>query len=72
MKTGETGHLAAVGDADDFCRGVVHLLSQAGLRDRMSETCRARALHDHDLSDHVDKVLAVYEEARRAWKADPG
>jgi len=36
-----TGYLAKAENPQDFCRGVVQLLEDASLREKMSETCRA-------------------------------
>jgi glycosyltransferase involved in cell wall biosynthesis len=72
VRTGETGYLARAGDVDDFSRGLMRVLRDDALRRKTSVTCREAALRWHDLSAHVEQVLAVYAQARETWSSTGG
>jgi len=44
VRPGITGYLATPEDVKDFCNGIVQLLEDQSLRDRMGQQCRAIAL----------------------------
>jgi len=46
VRPGITGYLATPEDVKDFCNGIVQLLEDQSLRDRMGQQCRAIALDD--------------------------
>lgn len=61
VRPGETGFLAEPEDALGFRDGIVLLLENEAARHRMSETCRASALQDFDLSLEAARHSNLYE-----------
>ncbi|MBE9009082.1 glycosyltransferase family 4 protein [Pseudanabaenaceae cyanobacterium LEGE 13415] len=60
VRPGETGYLAAPEDAGDLSRGIVQLLEQDEVRDRMRQTCREIALREYAIKLQVDQYSKLY------------
>lgn len=60
VRPGVTGYLATPEDADDFCNGIVELLEDDSLRERMSENCRAIAREEYSLELQAKRYLELY------------
>ncbi len=58
-----TGYLAAPEDADDFCNGIVQLLEDNNLRERMGQNCRAIALEEYPLELQAKRYIELYQQA---------
>jgi glycosyltransferase involved in cell wall biosynthesis len=63
VRPGVTGYLAAPEDAQDFCNGIVQLLEDQNLRDRMSQQCRAIALAEYPLELQAQRYIELYRQA---------
>ncbi len=63
VRHGITGYLAAPEDADDFCHGIVELLEDQRLCDRMSQNCRAIALKEYPLELQAKRYIDLYYQA---------
>ncbi|NMG05957.1 glycosyltransferase family 4 protein [Brasilonema sp. UFV-L1] len=55
-----TGYLATPEDADDFCCGIVKLLEDESLRDRIRQNCRAIALEEYTLELQAKRYIQLY------------
>jgi len=62
VRPGITGYLAEPEDAKDFCNGIVQLLEDQNLRDRMSQQCRAIALKEYPLELQVQRYIELYRQ----------
>lgn len=62
VRPGITGYLAEPEDALDFCSGIVKLLEDKELRDRMSENCRAIALQEYSLELQAKRYIELYKQ----------
>ncbi len=62
VRPGVTGYLATPGDADDFCKGIVKLLEDENLRDRMSQNCRAIVLEEYTLELQTQRYIQLYHQ----------
>ena len=62
VRPGITGYLATPEDADDFRDGIVKLLSDENLRDRMSQNCRAIALEEYPLELQAKRYIDLYHQ----------
>ncbi|MBW4630336.1 MAG: glycosyltransferase family 4 protein [Iphinoe sp. HA4291-MV1] len=62
VRPGITGYLAIPEDADDFCRGIVKLLEDESLRDRMKQNCRAIALEEYPLELQAKRYIELYRQ----------
>ncbi len=60
-----TGYLARPEDAEDFCNGIVMLLEDAQLRQKMSENCRAIALEEYSLEIQTKRYIELYQQILR-------
>lgn len=58
-----TGYLAQPEDAKDFCDGIVQLLEDEALRERMSQQCRAIALEEYPLELQARAYIELYQQA---------
>jgi glycosyltransferase involved in cell wall biosynthesis len=63
VRPGITGYLAQPEDAQDFCNGIVQLLEDGNLRDRMSQQCRAIALAEYPLELQAQRYIELYYQA---------
>ncbi len=57
-----TGYLAEAENPQDFCQGVVQLLEDAPLREKMSENCRAIALSEYPLELQAKRYIELYKK----------
>jgi glycosyltransferase involved in cell wall biosynthesis len=57
-----TGYLATPEDAKDLCSGIVQLLEDQNLRDRMSQQCRAIALEEYSLELQAQRYIELYHQ----------
>jgi glycosyltransferase involved in cell wall biosynthesis len=59
---GETGIVAPYGDEGAWKEALVTLIDDAGLRERMGQAGRKRAMGKFSWSSIVDRIEGVYEE----------
>lgn len=57
-----TGYLAEAENPQDFCQGVVQLLEDAPLREKMITNCRAIALEEYSLALQVKHYIELYQQ----------
>jgi glycosyltransferase involved in cell wall biosynthesis len=62
VRPNETGYLAQAEDAQDFCQGVVQLLEDRELREKMSKNCRAIALEEYPLELQAKRYIELYQQ----------
>lgn len=62
VRPGVTGYLAEPEDAADLASGIVKLLEDNDLRQRMQQNCRAIALEEYALKLQVDRYLDLYRQ----------
>jgi len=62
VRPGITGYLATPEDADDFSIGIVQLLEDEALRDRMGRNCREIALEEYPLKLQAQRYLELYRQ----------
>jgi glycosyltransferase involved in cell wall biosynthesis len=58
-----TGYLATPEDAKDLCNGIVQLLEDNNLRDRMRQNCREIALEEYRLELQAQAYMEIYRKA---------
>jgi glycosyltransferase involved in cell wall biosynthesis len=61
-----TGYLAHPENAEDFCNGILMLLEDEKLRQKMSENCRAIALKEYSLDLQAKRYIELYQQVRRS------
>ncbi len=57
-----TGYLAEPEDSEDFANGIVKLLEDNNLRDRLSQNCRAIALSEYPLELQTQRYIDLYRQ----------
>ncbi|MEH2468008.1 glycosyltransferase family 4 protein [Nostoc sp.] len=57
-----TGYLAKPEDADDFCNGIVQLLEDINLSDRMNQNCRKVAVEEYSLEVQAQRYIQLYQQ----------
>jgi glycosyltransferase involved in cell wall biosynthesis len=62
VRPGITGYLATPEDVKDFCNGIVQLLEDQSLRDRMGQQCRAIALDEYPLQLQGERYVKLYRQ----------
>ncbi|QIZ72500.1 glycosyltransferase family 4 protein [Oxynema aestuarii] len=62
VRPGVTGYLALPEDAQDFCNGIVQLLEDETLRERMGQQCRAIALEEYSLELQAKAYVELYHQ----------
>lgn len=62
IRPGITGYLATPEDAEDLCNGIVQLLDDRNLRDRMSQQCRAIAVEEYSLELQAQRYIQLYSQ----------
>lgn len=62
VRPGITGYLATPEDTKDFCNGIIQLLEDENLRDRMSQQCRVIALNEYPLNLQVKRYVEIYHQ----------
>jgi glycosyltransferase involved in cell wall biosynthesis len=63
VRPGVTGYLAQPEDAEDFCNGIVQLLEDGNLCDRMGQQCRAIALAEYPVELQAQRYIELYRQA---------
>lgn len=71
VRPGVTGYLAIPEDSDDFSTGIVQLLEDKALRDRMGQNCRAIALQEYPLKLQAQRYLELYEHLLKSDRNSP-
>ncbi len=61
VRSGVTGYLATPEDAEDFSHGIVQLLEDNQLREKMSQNCRAIALEEYSLELQAQRYIELYK-----------
>ncbi|MEA5503462.1 glycosyltransferase family 4 protein [Halotia wernerae UHCC 0503] len=69
VQPGITGYLAEPEDAVDFCSGIVKLLEDRELRDRMRGNCRAIALQEYPLELQAKRYVELYQQVLRSHES---
>lgn len=73
IRHGETGYLAAMGDASELRRGIEHLTDNPTLRIQMGENARRLVEENHGADRHVSGMVEIYEKAIQDWHSrNPG
>lgn len=65
VRPGITGYLAQqedTEDTEDFCHGIVQLLEDENLRDRLSKNCREIALKEYSLELQAQRYIELYRQ----------
>ena len=62
VRPGLTGYLAEPEDTNDLRNGVIQLLEDHDLRNRMSESCRTIAVDEYSLELQVERYIKAYRE----------
>ncbi|MBD2777365.1 glycosyltransferase family 4 protein [Iningainema tapete] len=62
VRPGITGYLATAEDAQNLCNGIVQLLEDDTLRERMRQNCRAIALAEYSLELQVQRYINLYHQ----------
>lgn len=57
-----TGYLAQPENSTDFCNGILMLLEDEKLRQKMSENCRAIALKEYSLDLQAKRYIELYQQ----------
>ncbi len=60
IKTGETGYLAEPENVEDFCKGIMLLLVDVALRQKMGEKGRRKALKEYCNEIHFKQYIQLY------------
>ena len=60
VRPGVTGYLAVAEDIKDFSHGIIQLLEDKNLRDRMSKQCRDIALQEYSLALQAQRYIDLY------------
>ncbi len=63
VRHGITGYLASPEDTQDMSKGIVELLENDDLRQRMSQNCRAIALEEYSLELQAQRYMELYQNA---------
>ncbi|MEB3280993.1 MAG: glycosyltransferase family 4 protein [Lyngbya sp.] len=67
VRPGITGYLATPEDAGDFCRGIVQLLEDDNLRQKMSQQCREIAITEYPLEQQAQRYIELYQQVLENW-----
>ncbi|MGB3309224.1 MAG: glycosyltransferase family 4 protein [Nodosilinea sp.] len=62
VRPGITGYLAQPENIDDFCKGIVNLLSDNNKRQAMGENCRRIALEEYTLDLQAKRYQHLYQQ----------
>ena len=60
VRPGVTGYLAVAEDIKDFSHGIIQLLEDKNLRDRISKQCREIALQEYSLALQAQRYIDLY------------
>ncbi len=61
VRPGITGYLASPEDPKDFRHGIIQLLENNNLREKMGENCRSIALAEYSLEQQRDRYIHLYQ-----------
>ena len=61
VRPGITGYLARANDTDDLSQGIVRLLEDQPLRERMAHQCRSIAVEEYALERQASQYLQLYQ-----------
>ncbi len=62
VRPGITGYLAEPENVTDFCNGIMQLLEDDNLRERMGQQCRAIALKEYPLELQARRYMDLYKQ----------
>lgn len=62
LRPGITGYLAEPENVEDFCNGIIQLLEDQNLRERMGQNCRAIALKEYPLELQAQRYIKLYRQ----------
>jgi glycosyltransferase involved in cell wall biosynthesis len=62
VRPGVTGYLAEPEDIQDFQKGILELMEDHGLREQMSQNCRAIALQEYSLVLQTQRYIELYKQ----------
>jgi glycosyltransferase involved in cell wall biosynthesis len=62
VRPGLTGYLAEPEDTNDLRNGIIQLIEDHDLRNRMSESCRTIAVDEYSLELQVERYIKAYRE----------
>ncbi|HEY9673861.1 MAG TPA: glycosyltransferase family 4 protein [Waterburya sp.] len=65
VRPGLTGYLAQPEDTNELCNGIVHLLEDHSLRQRMGQQCREIALQEYSLELQAHRYIELYNQVLR-------
>jgi len=57
-----TGYLAHPEDTQDFCNGIIQLLTDDHLRQKMRENCRAITINEYSLELQAQRYIQLYQQ----------
>jgi glycosyltransferase involved in cell wall biosynthesis len=60
-----TGYLAEPENAEDFCNGIISLMEDEQLRQKMSQNCRVIALAEYSIELQAKRYIELYEQVLR-------
>ncbi|WP_421656723.1 glycosyltransferase family 4 protein [Leptothermofonsia sp. ETS-13] len=63
IRPGVTGYLAEPGNPADLCKGILELLEDHALRDRLGQHCREIAVQEYSLELQVKRYTDLYQQA---------
>ena len=63
-----TGYLAHPEDPQDFCNGIIQLLTDDRLRQKMRENCRAIAINEYSLELQAQRYIQLYQQTLKTSK----
>ena len=67
----QTGYLARYKDPTDLSAGILTILDNADLRERMRQKCRATAVEKYDLALQATRYVELYKRAIRTHQQQP-
>lgn len=62
VRPGITGYLAEPENDRDLCQGIIQLLEERNLRERMGENCRKIAIEEYSLELQAKRYLELYRQ----------
>ncbi|MCL6435191.1 MAG: glycosyltransferase family 4 protein [Leptolyngbyaceae cyanobacterium HOT.MB2.61] len=67
IRPGVTGYLAEPGNSVDLCQGILELLEDHALRDRLGQQCREIAIQEYSLELQVKRYTDLYQQVIRQF-----
>ena len=62
VRPNETGYLAEAENTQDFSQGILQLLENTPLREKMSANCCAIALEEYSLKLQAKRYIKLYQQ----------